>query len=92
MQMVMGSALDTVSKTSSLEVVFTIASYIIGVLFYTLLIGVVGSIVASLNTSGQQYVEKLQVWRVSAWPPSVCQSVTGSFRTRRILQHSKPCP
>ena len=43
------------------QVVFTIISYIVGVLVFTILVGIMSSIVLSLNRSGQMYVEKLQV-------------------------------
>lgn len=64
LQMVMGASLDTISKSSSLEAVLTILTYIIGVLFYTLLIGMVTGIVASMNITRQQYVDRLQIWQV----------------------------
>ncbi|GIL57961.1 hypothetical protein Vafri_13167 [Volvox africanus] len=63
LQVVMGSNVDVVSTSSSVEVVFTICSYIVGVVFYTILVGIMSSIVLSLNRSGQMYVEKLQIWR-----------------------------
>eukprot|EP00198_Chlamydomonas_reinhardtii_P008987 XP_001698324.1 predicted protein [Chlamydomonas reinhardtii] len=63
LQLVMGSNVDNVSTSSDVEVVFTIVCYIVGVFFYAMLIGVMSSIVLSLNRSGQMYVEKLQIWR-----------------------------
>ncbi len=39
LQVVMGSNVDNVSTNSNVEVVFTICSYIVGVVFYTILVG-----------------------------------------------------
>lgn len=41
MQVVMGSNVDNVSTNSNVEVVFTICSYIVGVVFYTILVSAI---------------------------------------------------
>ncbi|PNH08058.1 Potassium/sodium hyperpolarization-activated cyclic nucleotide-gated channel 4, partial [Tetrabaena socialis] len=61
LQVVIGSNVDVVSASSSVEVVFTICCYLVGVVCYAVLVGIMSTIVLSLNRSGQMYVEKLQV-------------------------------
>lgn len=61
----MGATPGQVSTSSSVEVVFVLCCYIIGSLFYAIIIGIISTIVQSLDLSGALYVEKIQMWKVS---------------------------
>lgn len=62
-QMVMAADPGVVS-TQSVEMVFTFGSVMVGVLFYTIIIGLVASIILSLDKPGSLFVEKMQAWKV----------------------------
>ncbi|MEW5315956.1 MAG: hypothetical protein WDW38_007350 [Sanguina aurantia] len=62
LKMVMAADPGVVS-TQSVEMVFTFGSVMVGVLFYTIIIGLVASIILSLDKPGSLFVEKMQAWK-----------------------------
>lgn len=49
------------------EVWMVLASMLTGAMMYAVLLGMINSMMQSMDRSGSMYVERMQMWKVSGW-------------------------